>query len=251
MMASCGLDGARWVNWTVDFVDFRATIWTPHRSAHRRYQTRGGSNPCAIHYRSKSTFCVAWEGRNYSQLRRLCPLRVPAFIVCATYILTDNEVSRGSTVVHVGPAASRRSWRRLRGGHGGARGGLCHRQRGRQRDSDGFGQRLVQLQRPAQPHHAHPGPRARDQDRRRPLRQDSDHKLLRRCAGHAEFYAGHGALLPGIGGSSARLGYVEVLYVTELIGLTLIWLGYRAIVADTSASVHANQGAGSTAAAPV
>lgn len=60
-----------------------------------------------------------------------------------------------------------------------------------------------------------------------------------------------GALLPGIGGSSARLGYVEVLYVTELIGLTLIWLGYRAIVADASASVHANQGAGSTAAAPV
>ncbi|NNF59144.1 MAG: hypothetical protein HKN04_12990 [Rhodothermaceae bacterium] len=59
-----------------------------------------------------------------------------------------------------------------------------------------------------------------------------------------------GALLPGIGGSSARMGYVEVLYVTELIGLLLIWLGYRAIASDTSASVHANQRTASTAAAP-
>lgn len=36
-----------------------------------------------------------------------------------------------------------------------------------------------------------------------------------------------GALLPGIGGSATRMGYVEVLYVTELLGLCLIWLGYR------------------------
>lgn len=36
-----------------------------------------------------------------------------------------------------------------------------------------------------------------------------------------------GALLPGIGGSFTRFGYVEVLYVTELAGLLLIWLGYR------------------------
>jgi hypothetical protein len=36
-----------------------------------------------------------------------------------------------------------------------------------------------------------------------------------------------GALLPGIGGTATRMGHVEVLYVTELIGLTLIWLGYR------------------------
>lgn len=50
-----------------------------------------------------------------------------------------------------------------------------------------------------------------------------------------------GALLPGIGGSSARVDHVEVLYVTELIGLLLIWLGYRTIVADSSESVHANQ----------
>lgn len=36
-----------------------------------------------------------------------------------------------------------------------------------------------------------------------------------------------GALLPGIGGTATRFGYVEVLYVTELIGLSLIYLGYR------------------------
>jgi len=36
-----------------------------------------------------------------------------------------------------------------------------------------------------------------------------------------------GAILPGIGGTATRLGHVEVLYVTELIGLSLIWFGYR------------------------
>jgi hypothetical protein len=36
-----------------------------------------------------------------------------------------------------------------------------------------------------------------------------------------------GALLPGIGGAATRFGYVEVLYVTELIGLCLIYVGYR------------------------
>jgi len=36
-----------------------------------------------------------------------------------------------------------------------------------------------------------------------------------------------GALLPGIGGSFTRFGHVEVLYVTELLGLLLIYVGYR------------------------
>lgn len=36
-----------------------------------------------------------------------------------------------------------------------------------------------------------------------------------------------GALLPGIGGAATRFGHVEVLYVTELIGLCLIYVGYR------------------------
>ena len=47
-----------------------------------------------------------------------------------------------------------------------------------------------------------------------------------------------GAILPGIGGSFARLGHVEVLYVTELIGLALIWAGYRVIAGDQSQSIH-------------
>jgi hypothetical protein len=38
-----------------------------------------------------------------------------------------------------------------------------------------------------------------------------------------------GALLPGIGGSFTRMGYVEVLFVTELIGLVLIFVGYKII----------------------
>ncbi|HYN06701.1 MAG TPA: hypothetical protein VES67_04860 [Vicinamibacterales bacterium] len=36
-----------------------------------------------------------------------------------------------------------------------------------------------------------------------------------------------GAILPGIGGTATRMGYTEVLYVTELAGLLLIWTGYR------------------------
>ena len=35
-----------------------------------------------------------------------------------------------------------------------------------------------------------------------------------------------GAILPGIGGTFTRFGYTEVLYITEVIGLTLIYLGY-------------------------
>jgi hypothetical protein len=44
-----------------------------------------------------------------------------------------------------------------------------------------------------------------------------------------------GAVLPGIGGTATRFGYVEVLYVTELVGLALIWMGYRSIVAQPRA----------------
>ena len=36
-----------------------------------------------------------------------------------------------------------------------------------------------------------------------------------------------GAILPGIGGSFTRAGYTEVLYVTEFVGIILIFLGYR------------------------
>lgn len=36
-----------------------------------------------------------------------------------------------------------------------------------------------------------------------------------------------GAILPGIGGTATRFGHTEVLYITEFLGLALIWLGYR------------------------
>lgn len=53
-----------------------------------------------------------------------------------------------------------------------------------------------------------------------------------------------GGILPGIGGSFTRFGYVEVLYVTELLGLLLIWIGYTTIVRDRgAASIHAVQAA--------
>ena len=46
-----------------------------------------------------------------------------------------------------------------------------------------------------------------------------------RAEGNALIAAG--ALLPGIGGSFTRFGYTEVLYVTEFLGIILIFLGYR------------------------
>ena len=36
-----------------------------------------------------------------------------------------------------------------------------------------------------------------------------------------------GALLPGIGGAFTRFGHTEVLYVTEFVGLVMIFIGYR------------------------
>jgi hypothetical protein len=50
-----------------------------------------------------------------------------------------------------------------------------------------------------------------------------------------------GGILPGIGGMYTRMGHTEVLYVTELLGLLLIWLGYSLIVQDRGPSIHANQ----------
>ena len=38
-----------------------------------------------------------------------------------------------------------------------------------------------------------------------------------------------GGILPGIGGSFTRAGYVEVLFVTELVGLVFIYIGYKLI----------------------
>ncbi|MBK5272686.1 MAG: hypothetical protein JJE22_16930 [Bacteroidia bacterium] len=50
-----------------------------------------------------------------------------------------------------------------------------------------------------------------------------------------------GGLLPGIGGSFTKFGFVEVLYVTEFVGLLFIYLGYKTIKSDHSVSLHETQ----------
>ena len=51
-----------------------------------------------------------------------------------------------------------------------------------------------------------------------------------------------GALLPGIGGALAVIGIVDGLFITEFIGIILIWFGYRTIaVGSTSKSIHKAQ----------
>jgi hypothetical protein len=45
-------------------------------------------------------------------------------------------------------------------------------------------------------------------------------------------YIAIGGLLPGIGGSFTRFGYVNALFITELIGLIMIYIGYRIIKLD-------------------
>lgn len=50
-----------------------------------------------------------------------------------------------------------------------------------------------------------------------------------------------GGLLPGIGGSYSKAGFTEVLYVTEFLGLILIFAGYMYMRKDSSTSLYANQ----------
>jgi len=66
-----------------------------------------------------------------------------------------------------------------------------------------------------------------------------DTRFKKRFAGN--LYIAIGGLLPGIGGSFTKFGYVEVLFVTELVGLVFIYLGYRIIRSDDVVSVHTNQ----------
>jgi hypothetical protein len=53
-----------------------------------------------------------------------------------------------------------------------------------------------------------------------------------------------GGILPGIGGSFTRFGYVEMLFVTEIIGISLIWAGYRVMTQPQTAPVPVPQTAG-------
>jgi hypothetical protein len=50
-----------------------------------------------------------------------------------------------------------------------------------------------------------------------------------------------GALLPGIGGSFSRAGNTEVLYVTEFVGLILIYIGYRASIGQSTLGMRRKQ----------
>ena len=64
-------------------------------------------------------------------------------------------------------------------------------------------------------------------------------KLQKRFLGN--IYIALGALLPGIGGTFTRMGYVHVLFVTEFLRLLLIYFGYTTIKKDKEISVHENQ----------
>jgi hypothetical protein len=59
----------------------------------------------------------------------------------------------------------------------------------------------------------------------------------------ANVFIAVGAILPGIGGTATRMGHVEVLYVTELVGMMLTWMGYRMsvrpVVVPRQAEAHA------------
>jgi hypothetical protein len=76
--------------------------------------------------------------------------------------------------------------------------------------------------------------------------------LLNRAFGNALIALG--ALLPGIGGSFAKAGMVEVLYIGECIGLILIWLGYalcvrkerQMVLASDPIAAQSTQNAGSS-----
>jgi hypothetical protein len=47
-----------------------------------------------------------------------------------------------------------------------------------------------------------------------------------------------GGLLPGIGGTFTKFGYTEVLYVTELVGIILIYMGYHTMKQDRTISIY-------------
>jgi len=75
-------------------------------------------------------------------------------------------------------------------------------------------------------------------------RYRSDPALRHRFIGNC--WIAFGALLPGIGGTATRMGHTEVLYVMELIGIILIWLGYTYNVRPKE-QAEAREAAGATA----
>ena len=62
---------------------------------------------------------------------------------------------------------------------------------------------------------------------------------IREAPFRGNIFIAAGGLLPGIGGSFTRAGYVEVLYITEFLGLILIYWGYK-IIKDNRVKTLAN-----------
>ncbi|MEZ5016474.1 MAG: hypothetical protein R2800_05425 [Flavipsychrobacter sp.] len=50
-----------------------------------------------------------------------------------------------------------------------------------------------------------------------------------------------GCLLGGIGGAGAKAGYIEVLYITEFVGILFIYAGYLMVKLSSEESIHPNQ----------
>jgi hypothetical protein len=73
-------------------------------------------------------------------------------------------------------------------------------------------------------------------------RPDMRHKYV------GNIFIAIGAILPGIGGTFTRFGHVEVLYVTEFVGLLLIYAGYRANIGAPLFAPAVSRGASEAAA---
>ncbi|MBL7870306.1 MAG: hypothetical protein JNM78_01745 [Cyclobacteriaceae bacterium] len=71
------------------------------------------------------------------------------------------------------------------------------------------------------------------------FRYSKDSRFKSRFLGNV--FIAVGGLLPGIGGSFTKFGYTEVLYVTELLGIILIYLGYRTMRNDKNVSLYEAQ----------
>lgn len=69
------------------------------------------------------------------------------------------------------------------------------------------------------------------------VRYARNHETAYRATGNA--FIAVGALLPGIGGAFTRFGHTDVLYVTELIGLVLLYVGYRTITTHSTRVTYA------------
>jgi hypothetical protein len=60
-----------------------------------------------------------------------------------------------------------------------------------------------------------------------------------KCWGNVLIAAG--GLLPAVGGTSSKFGHIEVLYITEFIGICLIHLGYQRMKQSAMPSIYSNQ----------